>query len=186
MICDDDSDPAGCIFRMGLLIADVSEAEIAAHLAGKAVDIAAVVQATARDDAEAATLQTLSDTANKTRESVDIQGEANAKGSIFAIAAQIAAAHPNAVDAKRASAAALGATGAAVLDQTGDEATTTRCGVAVRQGQQISNNSGNTAVLDEAEGTVACVAAQGKVAAPAVSADIKVARKRLVVASKTL
>lgn len=144
-----------------MLVADVTEAEIAAHLAGETVDIAAVTVAAPGSAAEEDALLALADTVNTTKIAADLQGTSNAKATIFTLGAQLAAAHPNVADAQKASAAALGvqAEVAAAVPAVEDV-----CLIAVRQTQQSSDNNDGTVVLDEQTGVDDCVAAQAALA----------------------
>lgn len=139
-----------------MLVADATEAEIAAHLAGKNVSSASAVVAEAAQQ-DQARLLALADTVNSTKKAADLQGEANAKGTIFALGAKIAAAHTNSADAQKAVAAAL--SGGRNVTATADVATI-RCRAAVRQTVQQSSNSGGSAKLNEDNGVATCVAAQ--------------------------
>ncbi|POS77536.1 hypothetical protein DHEL01_v204064 [Diaporthe helianthi] len=155
-ICDDAADPIGCIFSTNMLVADATEAEIASHLAGEQVSADVVVAQAEKGDL--AQLAELAQTVNVTKQKADLQGESNAKGTIFTLGAKAAAAHPNAADAQNAIAAALSAN--ATVAAAAEDGVTARCAAAVRQTVQQSDNSGGTAVLDENEGIAACVSAQ--------------------------
>lgn len=134
----------------------MTAAEIKSHLAGKVVDIAAVTIAAAGSAAEEDTLLALADTVNATKIAADLQGESNAKGTIFTIGAKLAAAHPNAADAQAATNAALGL----AADTAVAPAVEAVCLSAVRQTQQGSDGAGGKAQLDEQTGVDKCVAAQ--------------------------
>lgn len=139
-----------------MLVADATEAEIATHIAGANVSTAnAVVAKAAQQDQ--AQLIALADTVNSTKKAADLQGEANAKGTIFALGAKLAAAHPNSADAQKAISAAL--SGGGNVTVTADVATV-QCRTAVRQTVQQSGNSGGSAKLNEDTGVATCVAAQ--------------------------
>ncbi|KAL1864020.1 hypothetical protein Daus18300_007985 [Diaporthe australafricana] len=155
-ICDDSADPVGCIFSTSMLVADVTEAEIASHLAGAQVSGDVVVAQAEQGDL--AQLAELAQTVSLTKQAADLQGESNAKGTIFALGAKVAAAHPNAADAQKAIAAALSVN--ATVAAAAADGVTARCAAAVRQTVQQSGNSGGTAVLVESEGIATCVGAQ--------------------------
>lgn len=155
-ICDDSADPVGCIFFTNMLVADVTEVEVASHLAG--IQVSADVVTAQAEQGDLAQLAELAQTVNLTKQSADLQGEANAKGTIFTLGAKAAAAHPNAADAQKAVDAALSAN--ATVAAAAADGVAAKCTAAVRQTVQQSDNSGGAAVLVESDGIAACVGAQ--------------------------
>lgn len=141
-----------------MLVADATEAEIASHLAG--AQVSADVVAAQADQGDLAQLAELAQTVNLTKQAADLQGEANAKGTIFTLAAKAAVAHPNAADAQKAIAAALSANATVAAAAAAADGVTAKCTAAVRQTVQQSSNSGGTAALVESDGIATCVGAQ--------------------------